>query len=116
MGLVWKVKLKETGQWHSPKEAARIVGCCESYLRRRKAGEQVKSFHIESWTQKNDPNWPLWSAKLRRPVKCLETNQIYSSIGSASQKSQVRPSEISLCCRGLQDLAGGFHWTYADSN
>lgn len=114
MGLVWKVKLKETGQWHSQKEAAQIIGCNPKTLRKRRSlgRNKVKGYHLESWKREENPCWPVLASKCCRPVLCLETNQVFSSIALASRKAKVGASAISKCCQGLQDTAGDLHWEY----
>lgn len=45
-------------------------------------------------------------------VKCVESNEIFKSISSASKKYGLSKSSIVNCCKGKQQTAGGFHWQY----
>lgn len=47
------------------------------------------------------------------PVVCIETGTIYFSIVNASKEVGVSATNISKCCRGKQNMAGGYHWRYA---
>lgn len=45
-------------------------------------------------------------------VKCIETNQIFNSMGEASKIMNIDKSSISRCCKGQQLTAGGYHWCF----
>lgn len=47
---------------------------------------------------------------LKKPVKCLETGEIFESIAEATLK--YPKASISECLRGKQLTAGGLHWEY----
>lgn len=50
---------------------------------------------------------------LKKKVLCIETNIVYESILSAENNTSIYKNNISLCCRGVRQTAGGFHWKYA---
>lgn len=52
------------------------------------------------------------SAKFK-PVKCVETGIIYSSLKEAEQLTGISRSCIGNCCKGTQKTAGKMHWEYA---
>lgn len=53
-----------------------------------------------------------------RKVKCIETGQIFTCIKYAVQwvkentDTSTCGTNISKCCKGKREKAGGFHWTY----
>lgn len=47
-------------------------------------------------------------------VKCVETNQIFNSMGEASRIMNIDKSSISRCCKGQQLTAGGYHWCFEE--
>ncbi len=49
-----------------------------------------------------------------KPVRCLETNVIYPSIIAAFEETKINRYFISRACRGLRELAGGYHWQFVD--
>lgn len=51
-------------------------------------------------------------AKHRKAVICVETKKVFKSITEASQETGICLPCISLCCRGKQDTASGFHWQF----
>ena len=51
--------------------------------------------------------------KDRKPVICVESNVIYTSMRKAEKQTGVSRKGISNCCIGKQDTAGGFHWKRA---
>lgn len=59
----------------------------------------------------------------KKPVRCVETKQVFCSIAFASRETGVDECSISRCCRGKVTVkkghtyknltAGGYHWEYA---
>ena len=47
---------------------------------------------------------------------CIETGEIFSSMGEASRMKQIDKTSISRCCNGKQITAGGYHWRLLDQN
>lgn len=56
-------------------------------------------------TQKNDP-------KKSKPVRCIETGEIYPSVSEAARQLGVDKVNISRCCLGQQKTSCGYHWEY----
>ena len=52
--------------------------------------------------------------KISKPVKCIETREIYSSAYEAKRKLGITPSKISECCHGKRKTAGGFHFEFVN--
>ena len=52
--------------------------------------------------------------KIRKRVRCIETNTIYESIRQASEETDCDMSSIVKCCRGKLKTTGGLHWEYVD--
>ena len=46
------------------------------------------------------------------PVRCIETNVIYSSAYAAQRITGIRQSGICQCCHHKRKSAGGFHWEF----
>ena len=44
--------------------------------------------------------------------KCVETGVVYDCIKSASEDMNISEGNISRCCRGIRQTAGGYHWKY----
>lgn len=44
------------------------------------------------------------------PVMCIETGETYISVAEASRKKNIGRGSISLCIKGKQRTAGGYHW------
>lgn len=47
-------------------------------------------------------------------VKCIETNQLFESMGEANRITGIDKSSISRCCKGQQLTAGGYHWCFVE--
>ena len=52
--------------------------------------------------------------KLKRPVKNLKTEEIYSSVSDASRECGVSLTSILKSCMGRCDTGGGDEWVYVD--
>lgn len=49
---------------------------------------------------------------VRKRVTCVETNVTYDSVNDAYRATGV--NNISKCCKGKAEKAGGYRWRYAD--
>ncbi len=49
------------------------------------------------------------------PVRCIETDTIYSSAYSAQRETGIKQSGICQCCHHKRKSAGGFHWEFVKS-
>ena len=52
--------------------------------------------------------------KQLKPVKCIETNEIFKSIKEASQRKNIKPNNICCVCnkKPKYKTAGGYHWEF----
>lgn len=48
----------------------------------------------------------------RKPVRCIETGQVYESIHKVQEKIGISEANISACCKGKRKTAGGYTWEY----
>lgn len=53
------------------------------------------------------------SEQQKRPVICIETNELFESASTAEEKLGINRISISNCCRGKQKTAGGYHWKFS---
>lgn len=51
--------------------------------------------------------------KTSKPVVCVETGEIFASMGEAGRCKNCNDTTINKCCKGVKKTAGGFHWRYA---
>ena len=59
---------------------------------------------------------PMYGKKshLRKAVLCVETGVVYPSLQDAETATGASFKNISAVCRGVRNVAGGYHWRYAD--
>lgn len=50
----------------------------------------------------------------KRKVLCIDTGEIFESIGQAEKQKKISHSTIINCCKGKGKTAGGFRWQYVD--
>ena len=50
-----------------------------------------------------------------KPVQCVETGIVYSSIKEAARQTGLSKTKISYCCRGIRKRTGGYHWVFFNS-
>lgn len=53
---------------------------------------------------------------LRKRVRCVETNTIYSGVIEAAKVLNIDSSSITKCCKNNRKTSGGYHWEYADED
>lgn len=52
------------------------------------------------------------SCKNKKPVRCIETGEVYESISQAGKMNCINKSSIRDACNGRQKTAGGYHWEH----
>lgn len=72
--------------------------------------------NLEWMTSKENNNYGTAivrrSIKRGKPVRCIETGEVYYSANEAERQTGVNSSHIGEVCRGIQKTAGGYHWCY----
>lgn len=70
--------------------------------RRTKEMWHNKDFYFEQWGH------PM-------AVRCIDSEEVFESAGSASEAKQLRRQEITNCCSGFRGrvTCGGYHWEWA---
>ncbi len=56
----------------------------------------------------------MMANKRRKRVECIETGEVFSSIGEASRAKCIERGDISRCIRGKRKTAGKYHWRRYD--
>ena len=51
----------------------------------------------------------------KKSIKCIETNEIFSSLCEASKKYNIPAGNISKVIHGERKIAGGFHWVLIEN-
>lgn len=49
-----------------------------------------------------------------RAVYCVELKKTFDCIRDAQRELDIGAKDISKCCKGIRNTAGGFHWVYTD--
>lgn len=57
--------------------------------------------------------WVPWN---KHSIRCIETGEIYESALGAKRILGISNSQISKCCRGKIETAGGYHWEYVNKD
>jgi|GEM_PF-59656 len=57
---------------------------------------------------------PYCSGLKHSRILCVETGNIYTTLTEAYKDTGVNITSIGQCCRGKQNIAGGYHWKYID--
>ena len=56
----------------------------------------------------------MMANKRRKRVECMETGEIFDSIGEAARKKKIERGDISRCIKGIRKTAGKLHWRRYD--
>ena len=60
--------------------------------------------------------WAFQTKAITRPVVCLETGETFPSVAAAARWAKINKSCISNALSGRTRSAGGFRWTYAETD
>lgn len=52
----------------------------------------------------------------KKKVLCVELNKVFESASQASKLLNINPAQISSCCHGRINTAGGYHWEFVGEN
>lgn len=90
----------------------------KDYLRSINKGKKVSPEHaaknkVARLGRKNGEYWRQRMSEVKsKPVICIETGKIYSSIRKAAQDLNLAATKISLVCMGKRNHTGGYHFKY----
>ena len=73
--------------------------------------EETKKKISEAMTGKRIGKYNVCSI----PVRCIETGEIFESIGEVERKYNIKATKVCAVCKGKRHMTGGFHWEYADN-
>ena len=68
--------------------------------------------NLEWCSSKYNCNYGARNKKLSKPVQCVETGIIYSSILDAGKQTGINHTHLGDVARGKRKTAGGYHWKY----
>ena len=93
--------------YNSYKEASRETGINASCIGMACRGnyKTAGGYHWKILDVKSPKSGP-------KPVKCIETGQIYKSVSSAAKDMGLNSSNIIKVCNGERKTTGGLHWEY----
>ena len=83
---------------------------------RNMSGENSPSFgkhHTEESKEKNRQSHLGKNNICSKAVICVETNELFWSMGEAGRNKNCSDTTICKCCKGVKKTAGGYHWRYA---
>lgn len=83
---------------------ANIIACCKGKL------HTAYGYH---WRYAEEQYIPTQD-KRKRPVKCIELNQIYESASEAARQLGLQRPNISRCCEKKLKSTGGYHWEFVE--
>lgn len=80
---------------------------------RRKMSEARKGENAYWYGKKRDKETiEKCVAHSRKPIICIETREVFSSISEASAIKNISRTAIGNCLSGISKTSGGYHWEY----
>lgn len=55
-----------------------------------------------------------YNSSKSRKIKCINTGEVFDSLGDAARKYNVSTSNLSACCRGKRKIVGGMKWEFVE--
>lgn len=93
------------GKAYNTEDAAKLLGKHPETLRLRKR----KGFSDREIISKEDIR------RLRKPVRCIETSEVFDSIMDAGKAKKISYQVIASCLHGRGKTAAGFHWEFIEN-
>lgn len=90
----------------------------ESAKRREAPSEEQKariSDTLKEYYSDPENRKKMSDAVPKNAVRCVDTNQVYSSSHEAARQTGVYQGNIYACCMGKRRKAGGLHWEFYNS-
>jgi group I intron endonuclease len=112
------LKGKRLGIRHTAEHAAHISQAlmghpCSEETRAKHRALMGDRFSTEEARAKQRANTPKGEKHHKATaVLCIDTGETYPTIGEAARAAGISRSNVSACCRGLQQKAGGLRWRY----
>ena len=81
----------------------------EMVERRKRGGHRVH----ELYPGRAKELGALSAKKISKPVRCVETGEVYASSREAFRQTGIPYAKIGQCCLGNRKRTGGYHWEFA---
>lgn len=83
-----------------------IAACCTGDK------DNINGYHFQYKGEEFEPYKKQW----KKPVICIETQTMYSSVTEAAKQTGLNQNHITDCLKKRRDSVGGYHWKYQDEN
>ena len=70
--------------------------------------------NLEWMTAKENINYGTRTQRTFKAVYCVELDKTFDSIREAERQTNISHGNISSCCKGKLNTAGGYHWRYCN--
>jgi len=67
---------------------------------------------IQKMTECSRNYWKTHTSTRRKPVRCIDTGEVFASVAEAANAKGTYGGNIAKCIQGLRGDAGGYHWEY----
>ena len=89
-----------------------IIDCCKGTMEEAKGLHWVYYEDYKKMSEKDIKRKLRRHTRAYRKCKCIETQQIFSTISSAARALNLSDSKICLVCSGKRRTTGGLHFEY----
>lgn len=116
-----KQRLRELNKGNKPFLGKRHTEETKEKMRMAKIGEkqteetkQKRSVSLKGHIVTDETRAKISNSKTnKKPVLCVELNNIYESVAMASRAINRATGHIRQCCNGERNTCGGYHWEWA---
>ena len=68
--------------------------------------------NLEWMTAKENNNYGTRTQRTSKAVYCVELDKCFDSMHEAERQTNINNGNISSCCKGNRNTAGGYHWEF----
>lgn len=101
MHEIWK------GQHHTEESLSKIREASLGRTHSEQTKQKIRQAKLANTNKTLRPG-----SGIKKPVRCIDTNEEFASITEASLKYNISKSSIMSCAKGNRRTAGGYRWEY----
>lgn len=101
-----KMSASRKGRKLSPEHIAAMVAARKGFKHSEESKKKMSLARLGKYMGEEN--------KYHKDIICIETGELFHGVNEAGRKTGISATHISAACKGKRNVAGGFHWKYAN--